>query len=137
MTPQQRAAGMDGGRFAQVLLDHGADIEARTARGYYTPLHLAARMNAASAVRVLADRGADLHAVLGPGLTPLHCAAAVDAVGADVHGRAGDGSTSLRVAAEKHAWLAGAALLARGANLGEADGHPADPLLETGSEPAH
>ena len=57
-----------------VLLDHGADIEAKTNSGE-TPLHLAAEFNKEPAVvKVLLDRGVDAQARSKSGEIPLFVA---------------------------------------------------------------
>ena len=89
-----------------VLLDHGADIEARNSVGL-TPLHVAATIGRPGITRILVDRGADIE-VRGPhGVTPLMLAASHSPGcvkellerGADVRARDSKGATALHIAA--------------------------------------
>lgn len=57
-----------------LLLDAGADIEARDAQGY-TPLHSAAQMGNPQVIQLLLERGADKAAKDRHGRTPAHTAA--------------------------------------------------------------
>ena len=63
---------------AQILIDAGAEVEAKTRIGDYTPLHLASGASGtvhASIVRMLLEAGADPGAVTtNSGVTPLHVA---------------------------------------------------------------
>jgi ankyrin repeat protein len=58
---------------ARVLLDAGADIQARSRNDHYgdTPLHAAAHGNQKDVVRLLIERGADVDARNPAGRTPL------------------------------------------------------------------
>lgn len=59
-----------------VLVTAGAELQAATRIGEYTPLHLAARNGHPEAVQALVDAGADVMARTDPsGSTPLHLAA--------------------------------------------------------------
>ncbi len=87
---------------AEFLLARGAEIEARTNKGF-TPLHYAAQGSCQTA-RLLLSRKANVKAKSEGGETPLHLAArtgAVDMVtlliahGADVNARSNDGETPL------------------------------------------
>jgi ankyrin repeat protein len=55
----------------EILLDHGADIEARD-EGGETPLHYAARNSDAEEINFLIERGANVNAISEFGLTPAH-----------------------------------------------------------------
>lgn len=55
---------------AELLIRHGAEIDARDASGR-TPLHCKAEFQSASIVRLLVQHGADVHAVDANGRTPL------------------------------------------------------------------
>lgn len=75
-TPLHQAAGFEGIQpdAAALLLDRGADIEARGGSGM-TPLHLAAqRRRNGPVVQLLIERGANVNARDDQGRTPLHFA---------------------------------------------------------------
>ena len=89
---------MKNGRLSKVLLDRGADIEAKEDKHSTTPLHQAAAYGKVEAAKVhrrsyqsfltngclpkvLLDRGADIEAKSSSGTTPLHSAAYQDEVG--------------------------------------------------------
>ena len=62
---------------AELLLAAGADVEAATRIGSYTPLHLASKSGDSSLVRALLRAGSDAIAVTtNTGVSPLHLAAA-------------------------------------------------------------
>jgi ankyrin repeat protein len=95
----------NGKEVARLLLDAGADVNARAACGT-TPLMEAVSCYQSDVVRLLLSRGADPNARNDRGWTPLHCAVnsgtiEPDAVrglpeyGADVNARAKDGITPL------------------------------------------
>lgn len=63
-----------GPEVVEILIDHGADVNARNHRGE-TPLHEAARRGRDTVVEVLLQRGADANARCSGGRTPLHEAA--------------------------------------------------------------
>ena len=68
---------------ARLLIAAGAQLEAVTRNGKYTPLHLAARDGNAGVVKVLAAAGANVAAATtSGGATPLHLAAAIGNVDA-------------------------------------------------------
>lgn len=114
-----------------VLLDAGADPNARTSVEGATPLH-GVSLNAtgdagAAIVAVLLDAGADPEALDGNGATPLHWAAsetpsvavieALLSVGVDLLARDHNGATPLHYAAAETSYPAAiAALLAAGAD---------------------
>ena len=54
----------------QALLQRGADVQARNARGW-TPLHVAAAGGEPTVVALLLQHGADVHAQSYVGMTPL------------------------------------------------------------------
>ena len=61
-------------RVAELLLDHGWDLEARTSAGQ-RPLHEAARCGRVEVMQLLAARGADINSQDNGRWTPLHWAA--------------------------------------------------------------
>ncbi len=106
------SAAMQGhAHVVEALLAAGAEVDATTRIGAYTPLHLASRGGHGAVVRALLEKGADARmATTNSGATPLHLAARAvageDAVaalvdhGADVNAREGSaGQTPLMFAA--------------------------------------
>lgn len=62
---------------ARLLLEHGADVNARISDGSgRTPLHVAAESNRAEVVRVLLEHGANVSAEDSRGRTPFQDASA-------------------------------------------------------------
>ena len=127
MTALHWAAETGNGELADMLVYAGANLEAGTRIGQYTPLHVASGKGHAGIVRALVEAGANAEARTGnSGVLPLHLAAAsgsVDAVkaligtGADVDSREGAwGQTPLIFAAAKNRVEAAAALLDAGAD---------------------
>ena len=112
---------------AEILIQGGANVDAATRLGDYTPLHLAGRQGNASFVHVLLEAGADVNATTtAGGSTALHFAAgpgSVEAVtallqhGARVSERESSrGQTPLMFAAAKGRSGVIRALLAHGAD---------------------
>ena len=58
----------------ELLIDHGADIEAKSGIGF-TPLHLAAQEGHLATARLLVTRGARTDAAKRDGAMPIHMAA--------------------------------------------------------------
>jgi ankyrin repeat protein len=72
-TPLHCAAWKGHVDVAAVLLEFGADIQARNDNAHWgdTPLHAAAHGNQRAVAELLIDRGADIHALNAGGRTPL------------------------------------------------------------------
>ena len=92
---------------AELLLQHGADVDARREDGH-TPLQIAAGSGSITAVELLLQHGADVNARTESGRTPLYIAlrygrpAIVELLlqyGADVHAGAESSGTPLHAAA--------------------------------------
>ena len=118
---------------AQLLIGSGANVEAKTRIGDYTPLHLASGGARASVVRALIDAGADPAAITSrTGVTPLHLAA-----------KALNGESTVRtllehgVRVDAREYAAGqtalmfAAARGRAASVRELLSHDADPVIRT------
>ncbi len=100
MTALHWAARHADAEMAGLLITAGANVEAGTRIGRYTPLHLAGRAGGAAVVEALLAAGADVHArTTNSGVTPLHLAAesgSSDAIrvladaGADLDAREGE-----------------------------------------------
>ncbi len=128
MTALHWAAERGHAHVTLLLLSGGADVEAKTRVGNYTPLHLASRRGSSSIARALLEAGADPHATTtNTQVTPLHlAAAAVDGsgvakallrAGADVDAReASSGQTPLMFAAADNRAEAVLTLLEHGAD---------------------
>lgn len=69
-TPLHIAAHCGAAVIARLLIDHGADVDAKEAWDE-TPLHMAARSGSVALCELLHDQGADLDAVSWNGWTPL------------------------------------------------------------------
>ena len=72
-TPLHCAAWKGHAEAVTLLLDRGADIQAKNENGHWgdTPLHAAAHGNQRAVAEVLIERGADIHAKNAAGNTPL------------------------------------------------------------------
>ena len=95
----------------RLLLDKGAQVEAKSSRGV-TPLHFAAAEGHIVIVRLLCDHGADVEARGNRGWRPLHEAAwyghisvvkeLIEERNAEINARTDDGRTALRVAIQQN-----------------------------------
>ncbi|MEW6322742.1 MAG: ankyrin repeat domain-containing protein [Acidobacteriota bacterium] len=127
MTALHWAAERGHAELAGMLLYAGANVQAVTRIGAYTPLHLAARAASLPVVQALLSAGADVTATTtNTGVTPLHLAAAAGHAGivtalvekgADVNAREREwGQTPLIFAAANNRVEAIKVLMARGAD---------------------
>lgn len=73
-TPLHEAALGGATRAAQVLLKHGAQVDARDKENGATPLYIAASWGHADLVAVLVERGASVNAKDHRGISPLQAA---------------------------------------------------------------
>lgn len=119
------AAVSDMPEVAELLIERGADVNARDPETGYAPLHWAASQGNTEVAEMLISKGADVKAVDNLGRTPLHAAAACDysAVaamliekGADVDARDKFGNTPLHLAASSGSDLTAKLLLDKGAD---------------------
>ena len=129
----------------RVLLEHGADVEARQTSDDWTPLHSALYNGSLEVVRVLLDHGADVNARATDSKTPLHNTlvyhGSLDVVrmllehGADVNARAIDGKTPLHVAVYSRKDLEVVRLLLEhGADVTAEDDNGMTPLKKRGKD---
>jgi ankyrin repeat protein len=101
------AAGNGHLDICHLLLDKGAQLEAKISHGY-TPLHVAAQNGHVEIIRLLCDFGADVEARDDTGMRPLHTAALfgplyvlkelIEERNAGINARRNDGSTALTLA---------------------------------------
>lgn len=130
-TPLMLACEKGYGDIVTLLLDKGADVNARNAGGG-TPLYVATYNRHLDIVRLLLDRGAEINAASDVGFTPLMVAAERDQeiarwlleAGADAMARNETGGTALHVALANGAPEVAGLLLDRGveADLATAEG---------------
>ena len=138
MTPLHHACELGQGTIAEVLLAHGADVNAVGGVHGYTPLHLAVQNDHADLAAALLDGGAELNARESHGATPLHfavlhgrVAAAARLIdrGADVaDATTDDGYTALHLAAMRGHVECAQLLIERGAPRGAKDRAGMTPL---------
>ena len=118
---------------AGLLLDAGANVEAKTRIGGYTPLHLAGGGAHAAVVRALLGAGANTGAVTTTtGVTPLHLAAkAMDGEGAVRAMLESGAPANAQESAAGQTALMFAASHGRVAAVRELMSHRADPAIST------
>ena len=134
--PSHIAAFADAKEVAALLIERGADINAKGKNGW-TPLHGAAWSNASKTAALLIGRGADINANRKGGQTPLHVAARENASetaalligrGADVSAKRKGGQTPLHDAAWNNASGTAALLIEHGADIDAEDKYGSTPL---------
>ncbi|KAG9506380.1 hypothetical protein J7337_003363 [Fusarium musae] len=136
-TPLFWACGYKHKEIVKLLVDNGADINARCGNGQ-VPLHISAQDESGAIAEILISRGADVSVVDEDRETPLNTASIsgntevarqlIDS-GADMSHETADGFTPLSMASQEgHIELANL-LIKKGADVSQvpADGHP--PLL--------
>ena len=105
-TPLYWASYMNRIAIAKLLIERGADVEAKDNDGGRTPLHFAANWNRIETAKLLIERGADVEAKDKWGQTPLHFASSWNHIeiaellldrGADVEAKDDRGKTPLDV----------------------------------------
>jgi ankyrin repeat protein len=126
MSVLHHAARSGNATLAELLIEKGANVEAKTRLGDYRPLHVASGSGRSAVVAILLAAGAEVNALTTTGAAPLHFAAAsgsADTVaallgaGADVDVREPVwGQTPLMFAAAAGRTEAIEALLEKGAN---------------------
>ncbi len=124
-TPLHFAARGNAHKAAQLLISHGADVQAKDEDGW-TPLHHAAGQNARDTAQLLISLGADVQTKAKDGYTPLHWAARKNARdtalllishGADVQAKNKNGATPLHWAAGQNARDTAQLLISHGADV--------------------
>ncbi len=133
LTALHLAAQQGSLEIAQLLIEVGANVEAKTRIGAHTSLHLASGGAHASVVRALIDAGADPTAMTSrTGVTPLHLAAKALNGESTVQALLEHGVTvDARESAAGQTPLMFAAARGRVASVRELLRHGADPLIRT------
>ena len=126
---------------AELLVDKGADIEAKN-NGGYTPLDSAVGSNSIDMTRLLIEKGADINTRSNAGSTPLHDVPSCDIAqllienGADIDAKDKDGWTPLHHCAQRIAYAPGSGVwqdlamlfIENGAKIDEKDEKGRTPL---------
>ncbi|XP_064896820.1 ankyrin-1 isoform X9 [Columba livia] len=137
LTPLHCAARNGHVRIAEILLDHGAAIQAKTKNGL-SPIHMAAQGDHLDCVRLLLQYSAEIDDITLDHLTPLHVAAhcghhrvakLLVEKGAKPNARALNGFTPLHIACKKNHIRVMELLLKTGASI--------DAVTESGLTPLH
>ncbi|HJS73563.1 MAG TPA: ankyrin repeat domain-containing protein [Vicinamibacteria bacterium] len=76
MSALHNAARSGNAAVAELLIDRGANLEAKTRLGDHRPLHVASASGRSAVVAILVAAGADVNALTTTGAAPLHFAAA-------------------------------------------------------------
>lgn len=124
-TPLHRAALHDHREIAALLIQHGADVNAKDERGR-TSLHVAADWGNGDFVSLLLRQGSNVNAKTNSGGTPLHDAGApiariLIANGANVNAKTDTGWTPLHEAADDDNRVLASILINHGANVNAKD----------------
>jgi ankyrin repeat protein len=124
-TPLHVACSRDHSQVVQALLEHGADIEAKTVFDK-TPLIVASVMGSSKAVKQLLENGADIEAKDNEWCAPLHWACRSNHLavvvellenGADIEAKGSDGKTPLHWACLNYHVAVVIELLGHGAGI--------------------
>ena len=114
-TPLHAAAGVGNAEVIPVLVQAGADVNAKVNNTGSTPLYFAAQFGRVEVIPALVKAGANVNAKADKGFTPLHAAAGkgntemisvLIKVGADVNAKAKFGVTPLDIAKSEKHWNA-------------------------------
>ena len=128
MTALHWAADRGDAELAQLLIYAGANVQAVTRIGLYTPLHIAAKSGSSAVVKALIEAGADVNAKSNPsGSTPMHLAAQAGSV--EVINLLADAKADVN--ARESEWDQTPVIFAAAANRGQA----VTALIKRGADP--